>query len=429
MGQGQGILADPGRLRTQRFCLRNSGIGVESILYNRIMLHPTLCRIPPCQRILRFAFGLGLMLLGVPACFAESTPPETEALWHYGAYLDLNYAPDLSTPRSVPFRDKLTTNRLNQFSPDLGMIYLRKETTTESPFGFELSGQAGYDTNGQLPPNQPLPGANVLRYFSRANVSYQTDIGNGLKFNGGLMNSFIGYESFYAKDNINYSRAWGSDYSPYFLIGIGASYPVNSQINTGFYIVSDYNYLQEVNTQPKYATQFSYQINEHLKWMENAFVGPEQNSTAFQYWRGFLNSMMEWSEDDWTLAYVLDAGSQRASTANHVQQIYIANALYGRWNVSGPWTLGLRPELYYDPNGLQTGNIQFIKAITSTLEYKYQEAGFTNRLRLEYRYDNSTGTQGGFYGPQGVNGPLIPGQSVIFLVLMMSYDGQFSPSP
>ncbi|MEY4684879.1 MAG: hypothetical protein RLZ25_1338 [Pseudomonadota bacterium] len=387
---------------------------------------PRLSTLPPLGTLI---LGLGLKLaLGLPAqALAEVPAEEAEALWHYGAYLDLNYAPDLSTPRSVPFRDKLTTNRLNQFSPDLGMIYLRKGTTTESPFGFEISGQAGYDTNGQLPPDQPLPGANVLRYFSRANVSYQTDIGNGLKFTGGLMNSFIGYESFYAKDNINYSRAWGSDYSPYFLIGIGANYPVNSQIDTGFFIVSDYNYLQEVNTQPKYATQFTYRINEHLKWMENVFVGPEQNNTAFQYWRGFLNSMVEWTEDDWTLAYVLDAGSQRASTANHVQQLYVANALYGRWNFSGPWTLGLRPELYYDPNGLQTGNIQFIKAITSTLEYRYQEAGFTNRLRLEYRYDNSTGTQGGFYGPEGVSGPLVPGQSVIFLVLMMSYDAQFNP--
>lgn len=427
LNEGRGILADTDGRRPKGIGVKPLTYEIESILYNPVMLYPRLRPIhcPHCLRSL--ALALGLALIGTAPTAAESTSDDTEALWHYGAYLDLNYAPDLTTPRSVPFRDKLTTNRLNQFSPDLGMIYLSKATTTESPFGFEISGQAGYDTNGQLPPNQPLVGANVLRYFSRANVSYQTDIGNGLKFNGGLMNSFIGYESFYAKDNINYSRAWGSDYSPYFLIGIGASYPVSAQIDTGFYIVSDYNYLQEVNTQPKYATQFSYRINDHLKWSENAFVGPEQNNTAFQYWRGFLNSMVEWSEDDWTLAYVLDAGSQRASTGNHVQQLYVSNAMYGRWHVSGPWTLGLRPELYYDPNGLQTGNIQFIKAITSTLEYKYQEAGFTNRLRLEYRYDNSTGTQGGFYGPEGVSGPLVPGQSVIYLVLMMSYDGQFRP--
>lgn len=381
----------------------------------------------PSVAVRSSAVNLFFAVLMLSSVAVRANDENIDSLWHYGAYLDLNYAPDLSTPRSVPFRDKLTTNRLNQFSPDLGMVYLSKTTSTESPWGFELSGQAGYDTNGQLPPSQPLVGANVLRYFSRANVSYQTDIGNGLKFNGGLMNSFIGYESFYAKDNINYTRAWGSDYSPYFLIGAGATYPVNEKIDAGLYIVSDYNYLQEVNTQPKYASQFTYRINEHLKWMENAFVGPEQTNTAFQYWRGFLNSMLEWSQDDWTVAYVLDGGSQRTTAANHVQDLYVANAVYGRWNFSGPWTLGVRPELYYDPNGLQTGNIQFIKAISTTLEYKFSEAGFTNRVRLEYRYDNSTGTQGGFYGPQGINGPLIEGQSLIYLVVMMNYDGQFRP--
>jgi hypothetical protein len=36
------------------------------------------------------------------------------------------------------------------------------------------------------------------------------------------MNSFIGFESMYAGNNPNYTRAWLADYSPYFLIGAGA---------------------------------------------------------------------------------------------------------------------------------------------------------------------------------------------------------------
>jgi Putative beta-barrel porin-2, OmpL-like. bbp2 len=371
-----------------------------------------------------------LALLGL-SCLAsnigaEEAPVTEENLWHYGAYLDVNYAPDLSTPKSVPFRDKLTTYRLNQVTPDLVMAYVTKDATGASPWGFEFGGMTGYDMSGQMPLTRAMAGAQVLEHLSRANISYQSNVGNGLKFVGGLMNSFIGYESFYAKDNANYSRAWGSDYSPYFLIGVGALYPLTPSIETGLYLVTDYNYLQVMNSQPKYAGQFVYHINEHLKWSENAFVGPEQTNTAFSYWRGFLNSMLEWREDDWSLGYVLDGGSQRYAGANHVQQLYVSNAIFGRWNISGPWTLGIRPELYYDPNGLQTGNIQFIKAITSTVEYKFNEAGVTNRLRLEYRYDNSTGTQGGFYGPDGINGPLIPGQSVFYLVYMMSLDNNFT---
>lgn len=74
----------------------------------------------------------------------------------------------------------------------------------------ELGGQAGYDTDGQLPAQPRLPWADGLRYVSRANISYLAPIGNGLKLTAGLFNSFIGYESFYAKDNPNYTRLHAS---------------------------------------------------------------------------------------------------------------------------------------------------------------------------------------------------------------------------
>lgn len=66
-----------------------------------------------------------------------------------------------------------------------------------------------------------MPGYDVLRYVSRANLSYRLPVGNGLNLTARLMNSFIGFESFYAKDNPNYTRGWIADYSPYFLMGAG----------------------------------------------------------------------------------------------------------------------------------------------------------------------------------------------------------------
>lgn len=350
---------------------------------------------------------------------------ESHALWHYGAYVDINYAPDFNTPHSVPFRDKLTTYRLNQVSTDLVMAYLSKDATFDSPWGFEFGLMDGWDMSGQLPSTEVMTGASVIEHLSRANFTYQTRLGNGLKFVGGLMSSFIGYESFYAKDNTHYSRAWGSDYSPYYLMGIGAIYPLSPDILTGIYIVNDYNYLQVPNSQPKYAGQFSYQFHENMKWCENLFFGPEQSNTAFEYWRGFLNSMLEYSEGDWTVAWIGDVGSQKSSQATHVQQLYAASSIFAKWHLDGPWTLGLRPEIYYDPNGVQTGDIQFIKALTSTLEYKLVASGITTRVRLEYRFDYSTGQQGGFYGTQGVNGPLVPSQSILFMGLLMNFDDHF----
>jgi hypothetical protein len=67
----------------------------------------------------------------------------------------------------------------------------------------------------------PLPGlrshlkeilnVDTLRHLARANVSYLAPIGNGLELTGGLMKGFINYESFYAKDNFNYTRAYLTD--------------------------------------------------------------------------------------------------------------------------------------------------------------------------------------------------------------------------
>ncbi len=355
-----------------------------------------------------------------PLAHAEAELPED---WHYGAYVDLSYPVDFNGSNTYLWRSKGTTYRLNEFTPNVGMFYLRKDASSDSRWGLELGSQAGYDPDGQIPSSQTQNGADVLRYFSRANISYLSPIGNGLKFTAGLFNSFIGYESFYAKDNPNYTRSWIADYSPYFLIGAGAQYTVNDQIDTGFYLVNDYNYLAHVNNQPRYAGQFTWRVTPNFKMMENVFFGPQQAQTDFQYWRFFSNSMVEWSGADYSIAVAYDVGTEKSATSpSHVRDLWMGSALFARWNFSGPWTVALRPELYWDPNGTMTGSMQFIKAITATLEYKLAEGGFNNRLRLEYRYDNSTGRQGGFYGSGGVDGPLVSGQSTVFLAFLASFD-------
>ena len=51
-----------------------------------------------------------------------------------------------------------------------------------------------------------MPRADVLRHVHRANVSYLASEGNGLTLTAGLFNSCIGYESFYSRNDSNYSR-------------------------------------------------------------------------------------------------------------------------------------------------------------------------------------------------------------------------------
>lgn len=375
------------------------------------------------HRSLPWPAMLASLLLALAAHATDQPDGASARDWRYGAYVDLAYPANFNTSAPHPWRSKLTTQRLSQFSPNMGMVYLAKSASAESPWGLELGGQAGYDTNGQMPATSPIAGADVLRYVSRANLSFLAPVGNGLKLMGGLFGSFIGYESIYARDNINYTRSWMCDYSPYFLIGEGAQYPFTDQISGSFFVVSDYSYLTYVNSQPKYATQFAWTITPRLKFMQNVFFGPEQASTALRYWRGFSNATLEWSRDNTTVALSWDIGSEQiAQSSSQVQALWTGAALFSRWNIAGPWTVGLRPEFYWDANGVMTGSIQFIKAITATLEYQLTEGDGAGRARLEYRYDNSTGAQGGFYGAGGIDGPLVSGQSTVFFALLLSYD-------
>ncbi|GAB6047080.1 hypothetical protein JCM19379_09040 [Methyloparacoccus murrellii] len=378
-------------------------------------LSPRLC--PPSGASLA-----GLLVLGV-ASGAQSAAADTGG-WQYGAYLDVSYADDLGGDRTIEWRSKLTTRRLNAFDPNMGMMYLYKPPDESSRWGLELGLQGGDDMDAQKPSKSqnPLPGADVLSVFSRANVSYLADIGNGLKLQAGLMNSFIGFESMYAGQNPNYTRSWMADYSPYFLIGAGAEYAVLGNLSAGLYLLSDYDYLAFVGDQPKYGAQLKWRPQAGWTLTQNLFFGPEQKETALSYWRGFSDTILEWRSDEILLAMAYDIGTQKLATSG-LQTVWMGSAIWSRWHIDGPWSLALRPEIYWDPDGQLTGLEQFISAVTLTSEYRTTLVGTSAAtVRMEFRHDTSIGPEGGFFNAAGNQPLLVPGQNLLFFALILTYD-------
>ncbi len=98
-----------------------------------------------------------------------------------------------------------------------------------------------------------------------------------------------------------------------------------------------------------------------------------------------------------------------------------------RWHVTGPWSVALRPEFYWDRNGRWTGAEQFVKAITSTVEYQLPYKWTNTMVRVEHRYDESTGAGGGFFtsgGSRGGMAHLTPGQHLLLLGVLMTFDSR-----
>jgi hypothetical protein len=310
----------------------------------------------------------------------------------------------------------------------MGLGYVRKDASESSRWGMELGLQGGYDSKdfAFLQGERKIDGADTLRHVHRANVSYLAPVGNGLTVTAGLFNSLIGYESLYAKDNANYTRSWIADYTPYMMFGINAKYPVNEQLTIAAFVINGYFHLSRPNDQPSYGAQWSYKMTPRLTATQTIYWGPDQAKTVLEFWRLYGNHILEWKGDDLTLAASYDVGTESiANQPGSPRTFVMGSNLVARWHVAGPWSLALRPEFYWDRNGRWTGAEQFVKAVTSTVEYKLPSRCTNTVVRMEHRYDESSGVGGGFFrrgeiGP-GVIG-LNPAQHLLLLAVLWTFD-------
>lgn len=387
-----------------------------------------------------------IVALVLPAVAEEATPPVSQppelstglslpswlnSSWRHGAYLDLSYPVDFNFPENHSWRSKVTTQNMNELTPNMVLGYVRKDVNESSRWGLELAVQGGNDPNGQVPNDvpgrdRPLASADTLKHFSRANASYLAPFGSGVTLTAGIFNSFIGYESFYAKDNFNYTRTYLPDYSPYFMMGVSAQYYLSENVKHVLYVINGYSWLSRPNDAPSYGTQFSWTPNSQLTLTQNFYYGPDQSNTDLKYWRFFSDSIVQWKGDHLTLAMSYDVGTENAAEqSGSPRTFWTGGAIYSWWQITDRWGASIRPEFYWDRNGRMTGAEQFIKAITTTLEYKLPVASTIARLRLEYRYDDSTGPQGGFFKGGEVS-PGVPGlvqaQHLLIAAILWTYD-------
>jgi hypothetical protein len=103
----------------------------------------------------------------------------------------------------------------------------------------------------------------------------------------------------------------------------------------------------------------------------------------------------------------------------------MAGQLPVHWALNKRLSATVRPEVFWDRDGRWTLARQTVKAITSTLEYRipYRQANAV--LRLEHRYDDSRGPDGGFFrGADILPGvaDLAPAQYLLIFGLILTFD-------
>src|SRR5215471_8921329 len=244
------------------------------------------------------------------------SPDPPAARWHYGGFFDAGYLLDFNHPENRVFRSRGTTWHVDRPQINMAAFYLRKKATEESRWGVELTAQGGKDAElfgfSATAPN--ISGYKFLRQLGPTNVSYLAPIGKGLMIQGGIFSSFIGYDSLYAKDNFNYTRPWGADFTPYLMMGVNATYPFTKRLTGTVFVVNGYWHLANANSMPSFGGQIADKASEHWTLKETPLVGPQQGDTSLQSWRWFSDSIAEWKRDPITTAFEYQVGTERVAT-------------------------------------------------------------------------------------------------------------------
>ena len=357
--------------------------------------------------------------------------PQPHHEWQYGGFADVAYPLDFNHPANHLFRSRGTAFRTDGVWLNMAAVYVRKKPAQSSRWGVELTAQAGKDDEffgfSATAPN--IAGNKFLRHLGPTNVSYLAPVGKGLTLQAGIFNSLVGYDSLYAKDNFNYTRPWGADFTPYLMMGANASYPFTEKLTGTFFLVNGYWHLARANSAPNGGGQLAYKVNPRVTVKETTLFGPHQRNTAFEFWRFLTDTIAERKIGKFTIASEYIFSSEKVDAPGKPRALMMSWQMPVHWAVTDRWSFSFRPEVFWDRDGRWTLARQTVKAFTSTVEYRVPYRWTNTIFRLEHRWDDSRGADGGFFRgaelPSGMVG-LTPSQHLLTFATIFTFD---SPAP
>lgn len=183
----------------------------------------------------------------------RTTPPaDTAPKISFGAFVDGYYAYDFGRPptvdRSFAGGALFTTQpaRHNEFNVNLAYA----EAKLDAPkYHGRLALQFGTSVQSNYlgePRVGQVSGPSVQQYVQEAFAGYR--LGKNFWVDGGIFFSNVGMEGFISRDQLTYSRALVSDYSPYYSAGVRAVYTVSSKVTARLDVVNGWQNISENNS-------------------------------------------------------------------------------------------------------------------------------------------------------------------------------------
>jgi hypothetical protein len=158
---------------------------------------------------------------------------------------------------------------------------------------------------------------------------------------------------------------------------------------------------------------------------ETVLWGPHQSNTSLKFWRFLSDSIVEHKGDRVVEAFEAIVSTESVDASGNPRAWWISAQLPVRWTMHGPWSLSVRPEVAWDTKGRWTTYEQSITAITTTLEYRLPYHRANTLFRLEHRFDDSRGKDGGFFNDGEVSPGVVglkPTQHLLIFGVIFTFD-------
>ena len=319
-------------------------------------------------------------------------PAEDESVWSnitFGATLEGYYQYDWNKPsdRVIPLRAYDT--RSNSFSIQQAALVVDAppDAAHERRYGLRVDlqfGQATATLQGN-PANEPRP--DVYRTVWQAYGSYVFALGRGLQVDFGKFASNLGYETNYAKDDVNFSRALLFSFLPYYHNGLRTTLPVSDKVTVMYMLTNGIQETEDFNNfKSNHFTAVVKPIGA-VSWTTSYYFGQEQPDGGEPAGPdGWFRVFDSYAAITATRALSLAVDVTHVSNQVHRGDAFTTLSgigAYARYQVAGPAALAARYERL-DDEGLFGGINQLLQEITLTAEYKFAE-GFL--VRGEFRRD------------------------------------------
>jgi hypothetical protein len=343
---------------------------------------------------------LGLLSAGVAhAQPAPAPPPQApaatdESIWtsvKFGATFEGYYQYDWNKPsdRVIPLRAYDT--RSNSFSIQQAALVVDSPPDVEKGRrgGMRIDlqfGQATEATQGS-PANEPRP--DVYRHIWQAYGSYVFPVGRGLQVDFGKFASNLGYETNYAKDNFNFSRAYLFNFLPYYHMGVRTTLPVSDKVTLMYMLTNGIQQTEEFNNFKSNQVSAVVKPVSAVTWTTSYYAGQEQPDGSAPdgpngWFRVFDTNGTITATPALTLAFDLTHSSNQVQSGDPSLVLFGIGG-YVRYQVTKASAVGVRYE-HLDDDGLFGGIDQTLQEFTLTSEYKFSD-GFL--ARAEFRRDFS----------------------------------------